>query len=75
MDNPFRECSAAFEEGMKKLKEGDLPLTILYLEAAILADPNDAEVEFCGFMFIFNILVRSVLLNKRCKRYVICNYP
>ncbi|XP_077344042.1 PEX5-related protein isoform X3 [Lithobates pipiens] len=43
MDNPFRECSAAFEEGMKKLKEGDLPLTILYLEAAILQDPNDAE--------------------------------
>ncbi|XP_063772392.1 PEX5-related protein isoform X3 [Pseudophryne corroboree] len=43
MDNPFRECFAAFEEGMKKLKEGDLPMTILYLEAAILQDPNDAE--------------------------------
>ncbi|XP_075058277.1 PEX5-related protein isoform X1 [Mixophyes fleayi] len=43
MDNPFRECSAAFDEGMKKLKEGDLPMTILYLEAAILQDPNDAE--------------------------------
>ncbi|XP_018410396.1 PREDICTED: PEX5-related protein isoform X2 [Nanorana parkeri] len=43
MENPFRECSAAFEEGMKKFKEGDLPLTILYLEAAILQDPNDAE--------------------------------
>ncbi|KAM5164552.1 PEX5-related protein [Mantella aurantiaca] len=43
MENPFRECFAAFEEGMKKFKEGDLPLTILYLEAAILQDPNDAE--------------------------------
>ncbi|XP_063298771.1 PEX5-related protein [Pelobates fuscus] len=43
MENPFRECSGAFEEGMRKLKEGDLPLTILYLEAAILQDPNDAE--------------------------------
>ncbi|XP_073434877.1 PEX5-related protein isoform X1 [Dendrobates tinctorius] len=43
MENPFRECSVAFEEGMKKLKEGDLPVTILYLEAAILQDPNDAE--------------------------------
>ncbi|KAM4772633.1 PEX5-related protein [Rhinophrynus dorsalis] len=43
MENPFRECSGAFEEGMKKLKEGDLHLTILYLEAAILQDPNDAE--------------------------------
>ncbi|KAM8953121.1 PEX5-related protein [Pelodytes ibericus] len=43
MENPFRECPGAFEEGMKKLKEGDLPVTILYLEAAILQDPNDAE--------------------------------
>ncbi|XP_053566143.1 PEX5-related protein [Bombina bombina] len=42
-ENPFKECSGAFEEGMKKLKEGELPLTILYLEAAILQDPNDAE--------------------------------
>ncbi|XP_044146994.1 PEX5-related protein [Bufo gargarizans] len=42
-DNPFKECFGAFEEGMKKLKEGDLPVTILYLEAAILQDPNDAE--------------------------------
>uniref|UniRef100_A0A8C5R014 Peroxisomal biosis factor 5 like n=1 Tax=Leptobrachium leishanense TaxID=445787 RepID=A0A8C5R014_9ANUR len=43
MENPFRECSGAFEEGMRKLKDGDLPLTILYLEAAILQDSNDAE--------------------------------
>lgn len=43
-ENPFKECSSAFEEGMKKLKEGDLPVTILYLESAILQDPNDAEV-------------------------------
>lgn len=26
------------------MKEGDLPVTILYLEAAILQEPNDAEV-------------------------------
>ncbi|XP_068137171.1 PEX5-related protein isoform X2 [Hyperolius riggenbachi] len=43
MDNPFKECSAAFEESIKKFKEGDLPATILYLEAAILQDSNDAE--------------------------------
>ncbi|KAM9315744.1 PEX5-related protein [Gastrophryne carolinensis] len=43
MENPFRECSGAFEEGMRKFKEGDLHMTILYLEAAILQDPNDAE--------------------------------
>ncbi|KAM4043548.1 PEX5-related protein isoform 3-T3 [Anomaloglossus baeobatrachus] len=42
-ENPFKDCSAAFEEGIKKVKEGDLPMGILYLEAAILQDPNDAE--------------------------------
>nr|XP_056705539.1 PEX5-related protein [Euleptes europaea] len=42
-ENPFKDWPGAFEEGLKKLKEGDLPLTILYLEAAILQDPHDAE--------------------------------
>ncbi|XP_029473226.1 PEX5-related protein [Rhinatrema bivittatum] len=42
-ENPFKEWPGAFEEGMKKLKEGDLPMAILYLEAAILHDPADAE--------------------------------
>lgn len=43
-DNPFKDWPGAFEEGLKKMKEGDLPVTILYLEAAILQEPNDAEV-------------------------------
>uniref|UniRef100_A0A8C8RE59 PEX5-related protein n=1 Tax=Pelusios castaneus TaxID=367368 RepID=A0A8C8RE59_9SAUR len=48
-ENPFKDCAGAFEEGLKKLKEGDLPLTILYLEAAILQDPSDAEAwQFLG---------------------------
>ncbi|XP_075426837.1 PEX5-related protein isoform X3 [Ascaphus truei] len=42
-ENPFRDCAGAFEEAKKKLKEGNLPVTILYLEAAILQDPSDAE--------------------------------
>ncbi|XP_048362762.1 PEX5-related protein isoform X2 [Sphaerodactylus townsendi] len=42
-ENPFKDWPGAFEEGLKKLKEGDLPLTILYLEAAILQDPHDSE--------------------------------
>lgn len=28
------------------MKEGDLPVTILFMEAAILQDPGDAEVPF-----------------------------
>ncbi|XP_044290587.1 PEX5-related protein isoform X2 [Varanus komodoensis] len=48
-ENPFKDWPGAFEEGLKKLKEGNLPLTILYLEAAILQDPHDAEAwQFLG---------------------------
>jgi hypothetical protein len=31
---------------LKRLKEGDLPVTILFMEAAILQDPGDAEVSY-----------------------------
>ncbi|XP_068001176.1 PEX5-related protein isoform X5 [Melanerpes formicivorus] len=48
-ENPFKDWPGAFEEGLKKMKEGDLPVTILYLEAAILQEPNDAEAwQFLG---------------------------
>lgn len=45
-ENPFKDWPGAFEEGLKRLKEGDLPVTILFMEAAILQDPGDAEVIF-----------------------------
>lgn len=48
-ENPFKDWPGAFEEGLKRLKEGDLPVTILFMEAAILQDPGDAEV---GFPFL-----------------------
>ncbi|KYO20055.1 PEX5-related protein isoform C [Alligator mississippiensis] len=48
-ENPFKDCPGAFEEGLKKLKGGDLPVAILYMEAAILQEPNDAEAwQFLG---------------------------
>ncbi|XP_018616753.1 PEX5-related protein-like [Scleropages formosus] len=42
-DNPFKDWTNAFEEGVKKVKEGDLPNAVLLLEAAILQDPQDSE--------------------------------
>ena len=43
-DNPYKDWTNAFEEGVRKSREGDLPNAVLLLEAAILQDPQDSEV-------------------------------
>uniref|UniRef100_A0A3Q2SZE1 PEX5-related protein n=1 Tax=Fundulus heteroclitus TaxID=8078 RepID=A0A3Q2SZE1_FUNHE len=42
-DNPFKDSPNAFEEGLKKSREGDLQNAVLLLEAAALQDPHDSE--------------------------------
>ncbi|XP_037830117.1 PEX5-related protein isoform X3 [Kryptolebias marmoratus] len=42
-DNPYKDLPNAFEEGLKKSREGDLPNSVLMLEAAVLQDPHDSE--------------------------------
>uniref|UniRef100_A0A1A8NCQ4 PEX5-related protein n=2 Tax=Nothobranchius TaxID=28779 RepID=A0A1A8NCQ4_9TELE len=42
-DNPYKDLPNAFEEGLKKSRDGDLPDAVLLLEAAVLQDPHDSE--------------------------------
>lgn len=43
-NNPYKDSANVFTEGQEKAREGDLNTAVLLLEAAILQDPQDAEV-------------------------------
>ncbi|XP_073704563.1 PEX5-related protein isoform X1 [Garra rufa] len=42
-NNPYKDYTNAFEQGLQKCRDGDLNSSVLLLEAAILQDPQDSE--------------------------------
>lgn len=64
-NNPYKEYSNAFEQGLQRWREGDLNSAVLLLEAAILQDPQDSEVKASICNLASGGLARSFIKSLR----------
>ncbi|XP_032888132.1 PEX5-related protein [Amblyraja radiata] len=74
-DNPYKDWPNAFEEAIKKQKEGDLPSAVLLLESAVLQDPYDAEAwQYLGSTQADNENEQAAIVAlQRCLELQSCN--